>query len=318
MRSPVSPYPSRARTRWPVLAIVAILILAPCAGAAEKSDSGADKKSPEAAIRAAADAFVQAFNRGDAKAVAAHWTANGSLTDEQGQTFKGRKVIEEQYAALFKQRPGARIEISVKSVEILSETTAVEDGIAQLIAKQAGPAMAGRYTAVHVRDGGQWLMASVRESSIPIASGFGRLEDLAWLIGSWKTKGDGAAVHTSFRWIANKSFIQRDHEVRHDGVVTDSGTQIIGFDPQAGQIRSWSFDSSGGHGTSLWSPSPEGWLIESMGTLTDGTPTSSRELLIRVAGENHVFGWRSFDRRAGQTPLADLREVVLDRVPEKR
>jgi hypothetical protein len=60
-------------------------------------------------------------------------------------------------------------------------------------AKQAGPATAGRYTAVHVRDGGQWLVATVRESSVPIASGFGWLEDLAWLIGSWKTKGEGAA-----------------------------------------------------------------------------------------------------------------------------
>lgn len=44
---------------------------------------GADKNSPEAAIRAAADALVQAFNRGDAKALAARWTANGSLTDER-------------------------------------------------------------------------------------------------------------------------------------------------------------------------------------------------------------------------------------------
>lgn len=315
MRCPVSSHPSRARTRWPVLAIVAILILAPCAGAADKSDSG---KSPEAAIRATADAFVQAFNRGDAKALASHWTAHGSLTDEQGRTFKGRKAIEEQYAALFKQHPGARIEISVTSVEVLTDTTAVEDGIAQVTSKQAGPAVAGRYTAVHVLEGGKWLMATVRESSIPLASAFGRLEDLAWLIGNWKTKGEGVAVHNSFRWIANKSFIQRDHEVRHDGVVTDSGTQIIGFDPQAGTIRSWSFDSSGGHGTSLWSPSPDGWLIESTGTLADGTPTSSRELLIRIAGEDHLFGWRSFDRRAGQTALADLREVVLDRVPEKR
>lgn len=315
MRFPFHKRLMRGVAPWPVMAALAVLIVVAYAQAAEQKPTA---ESGDTAIRATADAFVKAFNRGDAKAVASHWTANGSLTDEQGQTFKGRKAIEDQYAALFKQHPGARMEIAIQSVEILTDATAVEDGIAQVTAQHAGPAMAGRYTAVHVREGGQWLMATVREWSIPLASGFGRLERLAWLIGSWKTKGEGAAVHTTFRWIANKSFIQRDYEVRHDGVVSASGTQIIGFDPQAGQIRSWSFDSAGAHGTSLWSPAPQGWLIESTGTLADATPTSSRELLIRIAGEDDVFGWRSFDRKAGQTPLADLREVVLDRVAEKR
>ncbi len=299
----------------PLVAILMILALAAGASGAEKRAVGTPS---EAAIRATADAFIQAFNRGDAKAVAALWTANGSVVDDRGQVFRGRKAIEDEYQAFFKAFPGAKMEVAIKSIEFPSPAAAVEDGIARVVVRGPSPPVASRYTAFHVQEGGKWLMASVRETAIPLPSNSRRLEELGWLIGSWKTKSEGATVHTAFRWIAGKSFIQRDYTVQQNRVATSSGTQIIGWDPQAGRIRSWSFDSSGGHGTSLWSNAPEGWLIESMGTLADGTPTSSRDLLIRVAGEDNVFGFRSFDRKAGQTALPELREVVLDRVPENR
>jgi uncharacterized protein (TIGR02246 family) len=293
------------------------MVLSIAAGA-----SGADKvaafKSVEAAIHATADEFVKAFNRGDAKAVAALWTAEGTLADDRGEIFKGRKAIENEYAAFFKAYPGAKMEVAIHSINFTGAAMAVEDGEARVIAQHAGPPMASRYTAVHFQEGGKWLMASVRETAIPVSSNAERLHELSWLIGSWKTKGEGPVVETTYRWIANRSFIQREYAVRQGGLAKSSGTQIIGYDAQAGRIRSWSFDSSGGHGTSLWSATPEGWRMESTGTLPDGTPTSSRELLIRVADENDVFGWRSFDRKVGQASLPDTREVVLDRVPEKR
>jgi hypothetical protein len=52
--------------------------------------------------------------------------------------------------------------------------------------------------------------------------------------------------------------------------------------------------------------------------LPDGTPTASQDRLIRVAGENDVFGWQSTDRRVGDDQLPDLAEVVLDRVIETK
>ena len=64
-------------------------------------ESGAD-----AEIRRAADEFVAAFNRGDAKAVAAHWTADGEYVDEAGRVFAGREAIEKEYAAFFQEHPG--------------------------------------------------------------------------------------------------------------------------------------------------------------------------------------------------------------------
>ncbi len=90
-----SPRSSRARPLWSLPAILVMLIAAPCAGAAEKAkeEKSKDTKTPEAAVRATADAFIKAFDRGDAKAVAALWTANGTMADDRGEIFKGHKAI---------------------------------------------------------------------------------------------------------------------------------------------------------------------------------------------------------------------------------
>ena len=187
----------------------------------------------ESEIRATAVAFVQAFNRGDARAVAALWTADGSAADDSGTIYKGRPAIEAQYAQLFKQHPGARMEVAVQSIEFPTPTTAIEDGIAQVESKYAGPPQASRYTVVHVKQDGKWLMASVREANIELPSNFARVEGLGWLVGNWKAERDGTAIHTTIRWIANKSFLEREYKVRKGGIVISSGKQIIGWDPKA-------------------------------------------------------------------------------------
>ena len=256
--------------------------------------------SGESEIRATAAAFVEAFNRGDAHAVADLWTADGTEGDESGTIYKGRPAIEAQYAELFKQHPGARMEVAVKTIEFPSRSTAIEDGAAQVEVERAGPPRASRYTAVHVKQDGKWLMASVRESSIELPSNFARVESLDWLVGTWKAERDGTALQTTVHWIANKSFLERDYTIRKDGIPFSSGKQIIGWDAKAGQIRSWSFDGAGGYGTGLWTATPDGWRIESTGVMADGTPTSSVDLVIRVPGEDNVLGWRSIAQtRAG-------------------
>jgi uncharacterized protein (TIGR02246 family) len=292
----------------------------PVASAAtEKKAPAATSSNPsEAAIRASAEAFIKAFNGGDAKAVANLWTANGTVADEQGNVFKGRKAIEEQYAALFKAHPTARMQVAIKSIDFPTPTTAVEDGMTQVMTKENDPPTASRYTAVHVQEDGKWLMASVRESTMPVASNFAQLQELGWLVGDWESKTNDATAHSHIRWIANKSFLQRNFSVLRDGFLLSSGTQIVGWDPRSDRIVSWIFDSSGGYGTGVWSAVPEGWAIDSVGMTADGVPTSSKDRLIRVPGENNVFGWRSMDRKLGDTRIPDVPEVVFDRAKEKQ
>ena len=131
------------------------------------------------------------------------------------------------------------------------------------------------------------------------------MEDLGWLVGAWKAERDGKTVVSKIYWIANKSFLERDYKVSVDGIPVSGGKQIVGWDPNAGKLRSWSFDASGGYGTGLWTPTPDGWQIETTGVLADGTPTSSRDMLIRVPGADNVFGWKSVARNMGEASLSD-------------
>ncbi len=274
--------------------------------------------SPDTTLRnGRAKSFVAAFNRGDAKAVAALWTENGTLADDQGQLYKGRAAIEAEYANFFKANAGARIEIAIESIEVPTSDTAIEDGIARVIGREGAMPVASHYTAVHVLKDKKWQMASVRETTIELPSAYPHLRELDWLIGSWHAENGKTSLHTTFRWIADRSFLQRDYTIRKSGVTMSSGTQIIGWDPKAGKIRSWCFDSTGGSGTSVWTPSEQGWSIESHGMMAEGTPTSSHDMLIRIPEEDDVFGWRSSDRKAGDAIMPDMAEVSLERVAEK-
>ena len=156
-------------------------------------------------------------------------------------------------------------------------------------------------------------MASVRESSIAIPSNYAKLQELEWLVGDWECKNGDTAVRTEIRWIAGKSFLERSYSVKKNGIEFSSGNQIVGWDPQGRRVKSWSFDSAGGHGTGLWSATPEGWNIKSTGVLPDGTTVSALDCLIRVPGEGQVFGWRSTERKAGQVDLPDTEEAVFEK-----
>jgi uncharacterized protein (TIGR02246 family) len=286
--------------------------------AAAKSPVAAAAPTGEAAIRATAKAFVAAFNRGDAAGLAAMFTVSASVADDEGETLRGQTAIRDKYAELFKAYPGAKIVVAVKSVEFPAPQMAIEDGTSQVSAEHAGPPVISRYTACHVLINGKWLMASVREAKVEVPSNHARVESLGWLIGTWKAERDGTTLDSKIRWFGNKSFLEREYTIRKDGIAVSSGKQIIGWDPKAAQIRSWSFDASGGHGTGLWTATPEGWQIESSGVLPDGRPTSSRDLLIRVPGEDNVLGWRSVARTVGGVPLPDTPEVVLDRAADSK
>jgi hypothetical protein len=77
------------------------------APAAAKAD--AKDESPDlAAVRKTADEFAKAFNKGDAKAVAAFWTKEGEYVGPDGEVIRGREALEKQYTEFFKTHPAVR------------------------------------------------------------------------------------------------------------------------------------------------------------------------------------------------------------------
>src|SRR5262245_6553831 len=210
--------------------------------------AGQEKGNPEAmAIHKNAEAFVAAFNKGDASALAGFWTESGDYMDQEGRHLKGRKAIEDAMRAFFAQNKGVTMRIDNRITRFVTPELAIEDGTTDVIPADGGVPHRSRYTIIHVKQSGQWRMASVREASFVPPTHSDRLRELEWLIGAWADEEDkGEAAHAVFSWTKNGNFILTSMGASVKGVPVGEVTQMIGWDPAAKQIRSWTFESSGG------------------------------------------------------------------------
>ena len=78
------------------------------------------------------------------------------------------------------------------------------------------------------------------------------------------------------------------------GQNTMSGMQIIGWDPAAKTIRSWTFDSDGGIAEGTWTLKKDRWFIQNKGVLADGRMASMVNVIKPV--DRNSFTWRGLDR----------------------
>ncbi len=311
-----------------LLGLGTVLLLAGLPAMAQTAPEGQKTKSPPtakpatkgsdadelAAIRKSSQEFVKAFNDGDAHAVAGLWTEDGDYTDETGRVLSGREAIEKEYAALFTTKKGARIQIVIDSLRLLSPGAAIEDGRAMLESGRAGGMT--KSVAVHVKVGGKWLMSTVRDSLIEASPSQRDMEDLEWLVGTWTTEDYGSHTESVCRWVLDKSFIERTYTVKHPDETTSSGIQIIGFNPQGGHVQSWNFSSDGGFAIGIWSRQEKGWSAEVSGATGNGTGTTAMNLLTRI--DDNAYSWQSVSRTAGGVSMPDTDEVVVKRTKASR
>ena len=91
-----------------------------------------------------------------------------------------------------------------------------------------------------------------------------------------------------------------------------SGTMFIGWDPQSGQIKSWLFDSNGGHGEGLWTRTGDKeWVVKAQGVLRDGRPTSATQIHTIINKDSVKTS--SIDRIIGGQVAPDIVDVVMVR-----
>jgi len=290
-----------------LVAVVAIGVMF-ARDAQEPKSSAAPRPADEEAIRVTAREFATAFNKGDARAIAAQWTENGEFTDAGGATVTGRAAIEQAFAEYFKEHPKAKVEVLIRSIRFPAPELAVEEGtLRQSVAPKDLPTTT-MYSVTHVRTGGRWLAAVGREWG----AGQDRLEDLEWLIGQWKATVKDQEVTLTFTRDGDKPFVLGRFTRRDGTKPPESGTMRIGLDPQTGQLRSWHFDEGGGHGQSLWVRDGTNWVLDAVGVLGDGTETASVNILGRVSPDE--ITWRSIDRVIGGQALPDTVPIRLSRV----
>lgn len=261
-------------------------------------------------IQAGSKAFVDAFNKGDAAAIAGMWTPEGEYIDGAGNRMVGRAAIEKSYANFFAENADATLELNIDSLKALSDAAAMEHGTSRV---KVGPtaAVVGSYEAIHVKVDGKWLMASVRDSVIESATAEQNLSDLEFLIGAWAAEEQGNKNESVCSWVSDHRFVKRDYTTTFLNGTTSSGVQLIGWNAQGGYIQSWTFSSDGGHAVGVWMPTEAGWAAQMQGTTGSGVSTASVNLLRRL--DDNAYVWQSIDRAVGGVEIPDTNEVVLKR-----
>jgi uncharacterized protein (TIGR02246 family) len=292
-----------------LLAALTIGFLSARDNADPKQPADPRRAGDEQAVRAASRDFVAAFNKGDAKAVAALWTEQGECHDAAGEPIRGRAAIEQAFAEFFKENPKAKIEVLIESVRFPAPDLAIEEGVLRQASAGKDLPATTLYSVTHVRDGGRWRVAVSREWG----AGQDRLEDLDWLVGRWKATVPGQEVTLSFARDGQKPALVGQFTKQAGGKVVSSGSMRIGLDPQTGQLRSWHFDEDGGHGQAFWVRDGNRWVLDAVGVLGDGTETAAVNVLGRV--NNDEISWRSIDRVMGNQELPDTVPTRLSRVP---
>ncbi|MCH8840143.1 MAG: SgcJ/EcaC family oxidoreductase [Planctomycetes bacterium] len=267
----------------------------------------------EGAIRAAIASYVDAFNKGDATAVAEHWAETGEWIDPEGTPIQGRDAILAEMKTYFAGDQKPQIELLDLSVQFLAPSVAVEQGTA-LVTRPGEAASESSYLAIHVRENGKWRLSSVRELAprpSPPPSHYEQLRELEWMIGEWVDDQGGDSITTRGEWTANRNFISRSFTVMIEDRVDLSGTQVIGWDPAANTIRSWVFDSDGGITEGVWSRRDDGWSIRAVGVLPDGRKASMVNI-IRLINDN-TFTLQSVGREVDGELLPNIDEVTVIR-----
>ena len=295
----------------PVIFACLAVAIVPAAGQGKEGE-------PAKAIRANAEAYVEAFNRGDAKALAAFWSEQGSWSNPlTGGKMSGRENIAEGFAALFKEGKGTRLALEVRSVEQLNADTAVEEGTATVTPPDGVPSKSD-YTAIYVRTEGKWLVSRVIETTaIAEAAGpVGQLAEIGWLAGSWIDEGEASAVRFENTWIAGGRFLRREFAVQIGEKIDLRGIEIVGWDAAAKTIRSWVFDSEGTFAELRWkrgTDNPKRWVKEARGVLASGVTVTATHIMTCLDDDRYTF--KAVSRDHDGELLPNIEEVTVVRVP---
>lgn len=296
---------------WACLVVVAIvggglaILFRPSPN--EAIGQGAETKSgDEAALRQAGNDYAAALSKGDLDGVLAFWSADADFIDEAGKMTRGKEQIGELFKKSLPSRKGSKLAIKLNSIKFLRPEICLVDGSLE-VAVADGTKESSRYAVVWTKTDGKWLISSARDLPAEVVDlpsmAAAQLKGLEWLVGEWQDADGKGNVSISTRWDANKAFLLMNYVVKTEGAEPLQVTVRIGWDPIAGRIRSWTFDSNGGFGEGFWQKDGKVWTVGTTGVLPDGG-TGGATLAYEFVDAN-TFVWKATDRDIDDQPLAD-------------
>jgi uncharacterized protein (TIGR02246 family) len=271
--------------------------------------------STDAASRQIAEALVTAYKKGDAKAFAALFTADGEYIDDKGAVFHGRKAIEDEFAAFFKRTPGTIVDMDLKATRSIAKGVIASDGETRFKPSATAAAIPGTCHLVFVQDGSSWLVASLHEddAAAKAPSHHEQVSKLEWMVGDWVGEGPRSHIHFSCKWDETGNYLIRDFSVQIGNEKAVSGTQRIGFDPSASQLKTWVFDSVGGFSDGYFNQDGASWISKTSGVTREGKHASMTVSITPV--DKNRMTVETIDRVVGGVRVPDVEKLTIVRKP---
>jgi len=263
------------------LSVVVLFLVSASAAWAADAPTFPDQEE----IRAAAIKYLKAKAKGDVDTLRQLWTPEGEYIDARGQRFRAWEVIDQQIASQQTAEHDGKVTPPDSTLRLVTRDVAVEDGTTE----DDASGQVVRFTAIWVRRDGRWLLDSLRESVATQPSPNDRLQPLSWILGEWVGRLEEATILVSSHWNEGGNFIVREFLVRSGDHEPVSGTQRIGWDATAGQIKSWTFDSQGGTGEGVWRARGDRWIVQSKEKTADGKVFSATS--VYTPGDEDRFVW---------------------------
>ncbi|HLN31175.1 MAG TPA: SgcJ/EcaC family oxidoreductase [Gemmataceae bacterium] len=300
----------RTRLLW-FLSVPALLLCLTAMKALDEPRKG--NAEAEASIQKNGEAFVEAFHKGDAKALAAFWTPDGEYTDQAGTNFKGREAIEKLFQEFFAQNKGMKVQIDSQKLHFVSPDVAIEEGTTEIFGPDGGPPSRARFSNTHVKLNDKWLLGSVRESAFTPPSNYEHLRGLEWAIGEWAGQAEkGEVEHFALAWSDNHNFIVGHASTSFKTALIGSAQQWIRWDPLAKRLQSYIFDDSGAFGEGAWTNEGDKWTLKAALVLQDGKKATATYTFAPADADTIAF--QSLDRSVDGKPLPESKEIKLKRV----
>ena len=141
------------------------------------------------------------------------------------------------------------------------------------------------------------------------------LTELGWMVGRWVDRGDEVTVTTHCEWTHGGKFLSRSFVIAAKEEPTLEGTQVIGWDPIAEEIRSWTFDSAGGFGSGRWVRDGNRWLVQKSFVLAGGERASAINVITFV--NENTLRWQSTNREIAGEIQPSIPEVTVVRISDE-
>jgi uncharacterized protein (TIGR02246 family) len=272
----------------------------------------APSQDEEGSIKAQLQALSKAVANADAGSMAALWTKDGVLVDEEGVETAGRAALEKRFADAFSDTRKQTIEMAPERIRVLADNVAASEGTVIRKAADGDAEPVTRYTMVFVKQAGTWLIANATETALVPQSHYDHLKELGWLVGEWSAEKDGATVRMKADWAPSKNFIQCQFETQSPGEPQLIDNQVIGWDPKEEQVVCWNFNSGGGFSYGSWTRAGRQWLINLSGVQEDGS--TSKGVNVISKSDQNTFSWQTLKREIDGVAVGNTEPVKVQRV----